>query len=135
MSFRVFETLIHVNCDSAGGGTSLHAPVYNLLPADLRRPPSETLAPLLAAPSPEKTPGTPPPDLTPLLSSSLPTLLLFECVLVYMSPGASSALIQWFVDYFSGDNANNGVLGSIVYEMFGLDDSFGRVMLNNLKVG
>jgi len=51
-----------------------------------------------------------------------------------MAPEASSALIQWFVDYFSGNNQENAVLGGIVYEMFGLNDSFGRVMLNNLKV-
>jgi hypothetical protein len=70
----------------------------------------------------------------PLLSPSLPTLLLFECVLVYMAPEASSSLIQWFVDYFSSDNQEHAVLGGIVYEMFGLNDSFGRVMLNNLKV-
>lgn len=92
------------------GGTALHSPIYHLLPADLRQPPSETLAPLLS-----------------LLSPSLPTLLLFECVLVYMSPEASHALIQWFVDQCSG------ILGGIVYEMFGLQDSFGKVMHENLR--
>jgi len=69
----------------------------------------------------------------------LPTLLLFECVLVYLSPTASSALIQWFVDYLSGSSSTGnggggGVLGSIVYEMFGLNDAFGQVMLDNLKL-
>ena len=68
-----------------------------------------------------------------LLSPNLPTLLLFECVLVYMSPQASEALVRWFVDYFSTSSTPT-VLGSIVYEMFGLNDSFGKVMLNNLKV-
>jgi [phosphatase 2A protein]-leucine-carboxy methyltransferase len=51
-----------------------------------------------------------------------------------MAPEASSALIQWFVHYFSRENQEDAVLGSIVYEMFGLGDSFGRVMLNNMKV-
>jgi hypothetical protein len=50
-----------------------------------------------------------------------------------MSPAASSTLLQWFVDYFSPEGG--GVLGSIVYEMFKLQDSFGRVMVNNLQVG
>lgn len=68
-----------------------------------------------------------------LLSPDLPTLLLFECVLVYMTPQASDALIQWFVDYFSASTEAT-VLASVIYEMFGLDDSFGKVMLNNLKV-
>jgi len=98
----------------------LHAPTYHLLPADLRLSPSITLDSLLASP----TTGL-------ILSPSLPTLLLFECVLVYMSPAHSSALLRWFVDYFSKPGV---ALGSIVYEMFGLEDAFGRVMLNNLKV-
>jgi [phosphatase 2A protein]-leucine-carboxy methyltransferase len=56
-----------------------------------------------------------------------------------MSPTASSMLVQWFVDYFSSLStsttaAGGGVLGSIVYEMFGLNDSFGKEMVRNLKV-
>ncbi|KAJ7594892.1 S-adenosyl-L-methionine-dependent methyltransferase [Mycena floridula] len=94
----------------------LYSQVYNLLPVDLRLPPATALGPLL-------TQG--------LLSPSLPTLLLFECVLVYMSPSASSAVLQWFLDYFSS-NVTPGPLGGIVYEMFHLGDSFGRVMVNNL---
>lgn len=62
-----------------------------------------------------------------LLDPSLPTLLLAECVLVYMDQSQSDALIEWFSDTFN-------VVGAIVYEMFGLDDSFGRVMKENLKV-
>lgn len=134
LSESVFAKRSYMDFDQANGGTSLHSSVYSLLPADLRRPPSEALAPLLATSSSVNFPGTSLSNEGPLLSSSLPTLLLFECVLVYMSPGASSALIQWFVDYFFGDTANGGVLGGIVYEMFGLGDAFGRVMLNNLKV-
>ncbi|TFK80019.1 leucine carboxyl methyltransferase [Polyporus arcularius HHB13444] len=102
----------------ANGGTALHSPVYHLLAADLRKPPAESLAPLLTSPN------------DPLLSPSLPTLLLFECVLVYMSPEASQNILQWFTDYFAG---GSGVLGCIVYEMFALEDSFGKVMVNNLK--
>jgi hypothetical protein len=100
----------------------LHAPTYHLMPADLRLSPSATLDKLLASPATE-----------PILSPSLPTLLLFECVLVYMPPAHSSALLQWFTRYFS-NTGDRAPLGSIVYEMFGLDDAFGRVMLTNLKV-
>ncbi|KAI0653530.1 leucine carboxyl methyltransferase [Cubamyces menziesii] len=109
----------------ANGGTALHSPVYHLLAADLRLPPAESLAPLLTT-GPE-----------PLLSPSLPTLLLFECVLVYMSPAASGSLLQWFTDYFSSQSSSPtsspSVLGCIVYEMFALGDQFGKVMVNNLK--
>ena len=102
------------------GGMGLKSQIYHLSSADLRSSPSEALKHLFA-----NTPDR-------LLSPSLPTLLLFECVLVYMSPAESSAVIQSFVDHFSQDQG--GILGSIVYEMFGLGDAFGRVMLNNLKV-
>lgn len=102
------------------GGMGLKSQIYHLSSADLRRPPSEALGHLFA-----NTPDR-------LLSPLLPTLLIFECVLVYMTPAESSAVIQSFVDHFSQDQG--GVLGSIVYEMFGLGDAFGRVMLNNLKV-
>ncbi|KAJ6491588.1 S-adenosyl-L-methionine-dependent methyltransferase [Mycena vulgaris] len=101
------------------GGTGLNSSTYHLLPVDLRLPPADNLGQLLAAES-----GA-------ILSPTLPTLLLFECVLVYMSPAASSALLQWFTSYFS--LGGSGVLGSIVYEMFRLQDSFGRVMVENLK--
>lgn len=96
--------------------------MYHLLATDLRSSPTDSLARVLRA---DDANGS------PLLDPSLPTLLLFECVLVYMAPLQSSALIQWFLDYFSQDT---GMLGGIVYEMFGLSDSFGKVMLANLKV-
>ena len=98
---------------SVNGGTTLQSPVYNLLPVDLRTPPNQSIGPLLS----------------PLFSPNLPTLLLFECVLAYMISEDSNALIRWFAEYITG-----GALGAIVYEMFGLEDSFGRVMMNNLRV-
>ncbi|KAJ7117888.1 S-adenosyl-L-methionine-dependent methyltransferase [Mycena crocata] len=101
------------------GGTGLISSVYHLLPTDLRLPPADNLGKLLI------------PESGAILSHTLPTLLLFECVLVYMSPAASSAILQWFIDYFSPNGS--AVLGSIVYEMFRLQDSFGRVMVENLK--
>ncbi|KAJ7186877.1 S-adenosyl-L-methionine-dependent methyltransferase [Mycena filopes] len=100
------------------GGTGLTSPKYHLLPADLRLPPADTFGSLLTS------------DGGAILSPNLPTLLLFECVLVYMEAAASSAVLEWFRDYFAQGSA---VLGSIVYEMFGLQDSFGRVMVANLQ--
>lgn len=100
----------------AQGGTALHSPKYHLLPCDLRKPPSEVLPSLLGE----------------ILSSKFPALLIFECVLVYMSPEASSTLIQWFVDYFS-HSSDPKILGAVVYEMFALQDSFGQVMVKNLQ--
>lgn len=65
-----------------------------------------------------------------LISRDTPTLVLFECVLAYMQPSASSAVISWFSDLFR----TKAPLGVIVYEMFGLNDSFGQVMKSNLRV-
>jgi [phosphatase 2A protein]-leucine-carboxy methyltransferase len=87
------------------------------------------LAPLLATAA-----GCGRDDDGPLLSATLPTLLLFECVLAYMTDAASNALIRWFVDYFAAAGKAAGPLGGVVYEMFKLNDAFGRVMLSNLKV-
>ncbi|PFH52157.1 hypothetical protein AMATHDRAFT_79885 [Amanita thiersii Skay4041] len=112
-------------CTLSHGGTALHSPVYHLLPCDLRLPPTEGLGKLLTLPT--TSPGD--ASIEPVLSPSLPTLLLFECVLAYMTPEASSAMLGWFIDYFR----ESGVLGCMVYEMFGLNDTFGRVMMNNLK--
>ena len=105
----------------AAGGTSLRSPIYNLIPADLRRDPSTIFGALTS--TDETSTG-------PVLDKNIPTLLLFECVLVYMSPSASSFLIGWFADLFR----NSAPLAGIVYEMFGLNDQFGRVMRDNLKV-
>jgi [phosphatase 2A protein]-leucine-carboxy methyltransferase len=98
------------------GGTALHSTKYHLLPVDLRLDPSESLEPLLFSTS------------NPLLDPSTPTLLICECVLAYMPPEASARLLRWFVE------KSQGALGCVVYEMFGLNDAFGRVMVNNLKV-
>ena len=50
-----------------------------------------------------------------------------------MAPESSSALVNWFVNYFTSTH-DGSILGAIVYEMFGLQDAFGQVMLNNLQV-
>lgn len=62
-----------------------------------------------------------------LLDPSLPTLVISECVLVYMTKAQSDALLRHFTETFS-------CIGAIIYEMYGLNDDFGRVMKANLKV-
>lgn len=77
------------------GGAALTAPNYALLPLDLRN----------AASLDEQ--------LLPLLDTSLPTLLLAECVFCYMKEEDSRAVIQWFGSTFPRSAA-------VIYEMVGL---------------
>ena len=103
LSFRIpFKSLLIIR--SAGGGTSLHSPVYNLLAADLRKAPTTTLEPVLTSP----TDGS-----SPLLDLGLPTLILFECVLAYILPAQSTNLVTWFAERFE----SSGRLGVVVYEV------------------
>jgi len=112
------------------GGTALHAPKYHLLAADLRNDPVDTLQETLTKAFQGST--------SAILSTEYPTLLLFECVLAYVTVETSSRLLQWFIKYFStgSDEVPRpiGPLGCIIYEMFGLNDSFGKMMLTNLQV-
>ena len=50
-----------------------------------------------------------------------------ECVLIYMTPENSQAIIKWVPTKFK-----DAVF--IDYEQLHMNDSFGRVMIENLKV-
>ena len=55
-----------------------------------------------------------------------PTLVLLECVLVYLPPDAAAAVLAWFACH-----AERVVL--VGYEQIRPDDAFGRTMMENLK--
>ncbi|KAL7414340.1 leucine carboxyl methyltransferase 1 [Mrakia frigida] len=85
-------------------GTQLRSPIYSLLPQDLRNPlPADLIEP------------------------SLPTLWIAECLLVYLDPEISEGLVKWF------EEKCDAWVGGIVYEMTGLNDSFGKVLISNLS--
>ena len=50
---------------------------------------------------------------------SLPTLLITECLLIYMKKADSQGVLEWVRDAFTGD------LSSINFEMINPDDKFG----------
>lgn len=56
-----------------------------------------------------------------------PTYVLCECVLVYMEPQYSAALVRWF-----GERCPRAV--GVVYEQINPDDAFGQQMVKNLQV-
>ncbi|KAL6095306.1 lcmt1 [Pungitius sinensis] len=60
------------------------------------------------------------------LNPELPTLLLSECVLVYMTPSQSSNVARWAAETFHTAMFIN-------YEQVNMGDRFGQVMVENLQ--
>ncbi|MCO5558662.1 hypothetical protein L7F22_012248 [Adiantum nelumboides] len=60
------------------------------------------------------------------MDPSLPTLILAECVLIYLDPSVSRAVVKW-----AGQKFPNSIF--VVYEQIHPDDGFGRQMLKNLE--
>lgn len=61
------------------------------------------------------------------IDRSIPTLLITECLMIYMTGKDSTSVYNWIRDFFIGD------LASINYEMINPDDPFGRMMVSNLE--
>lgn len=59
------------------------------------------------------------------LDPALPTLVLSECVLVYLEPAESGSVIEWVSSRLKR-------AAFFVYEQIRPDDAFGKVMLSNL---
>jgi O-methyltransferase involved in polyketide biosynthesis len=61
------------------------------------------------------------------VDGSLPTLVLTECLLIYMKGADSQCVLEWVSDYFNGD------LSFVNYEMINPNDKFGEMMVGNLE--
>ena len=59
---------------------------------------------------------------------SLPTLLISECCLCYLSPEHADAVLKYFTDLFPATTP----LTTVIYEPIRPFDSFGRTMVSNL---
>ncbi|KAG0090110.1 hypothetical protein BGZ93_008240 [Podila epicladia] len=92
------------------GGTELYSKDYCLLSGDLREF-EDTILPKLKAHG---------------FDTSLPTLFLSECVLIYIEPKDSDAIVDWV-----GSNMAASLF--VVYEQINPTDAFGAMMLRNLK--
>ncbi|KAE8153908.1 S-adenosyl-L-methionine-dependent methyltransferase [Aspergillus avenaceus] len=114
-------------------GDALHSAVYHLHPLDLR---------CLKGASTSDT-----ADPQPLLREvdrTLPTLLISECCLIYLSPSEATDVVSYFTRTLFPDAQVAGVsgrtgttgsgvpLGLILYEPIRPDDAFGRTMVSNL---
>lgn len=96
-----------VDADAAEG--RLQAKGYAVLPVDLRQ--VTDLANALNAAG---------------FDRNVPTLFLSECVLIYMSPEESGAVLDWIAEQCP-------ISLVAAYEQIGPDDPFGRVMVNSLE--
>lgn len=106
-------------------GDALHSPSYHLHPVDLRS---------LSADSPSEK--------LPSVERDLPTLLISECCLVYLSPSDAAQIVSFFTQHLfgpgtanpeAGKNAQSTTpLGLVLYEPIRPDDPFGRTMVSNL---
>ena len=88
------------------------SPCYSLLPADLRNLDHVEAALTRAG-----------------IDYSVPTCILAECVLVYMHPEQSDALLYWLGHRFS-----KAAAALVLYEQVNPDDAFGKQMMMNLSV-
>ncbi|KAJ2779601.1 carboxy methyl transferase for protein phosphatase 2A [Coemansia javaensis] len=104
------QALLPADTQVAAGGAELHSDSYCLVAGDLRRF-EEDLAPRLQALG---------------LDPALPTLFVSECVLVYLEPAHSNAVLDWITR--AVPNA-----GVVTYEQIRPDDRFGRAMVDNLR--
>ncbi|RMZ76418.1 hypothetical protein DV737_g4790, partial [Chaetothyriales sp. CBS 132003] len=93
-------------------GSRLKSPAYHIHPQDLR----------LLAPGKPALPG---------IDTTLPTLLISECCLIYLSPDLADAVLQYFC--ISGlFNPSSVPLAIVIYEPIRPNDPFGRTMISNL---
>ncbi|KAF4301037.1 hypothetical protein GTA08_BOTSDO10552 [Botryosphaeria dothidea] len=99
--------------------TSLHSPVYNIHPLDLRS---------LATKFPETESSTSLPEL-PNLSPTTPTLILSECCLIYLTPDHADSIVSNLTSKLIPDPTPVSI---ILYEPIRPDDSFGQMMISNL---
>ncbi|KAJ1885865.1 carboxy methyl transferase for protein phosphatase 2A, partial [Coemansia sp. IMI 209127] len=107
---RTLRSLLPADTTVAAGGTELHADSFNLLAADLR----------------DFEPAVVPKLRDRGFDSSRPTLFISECVLIYLDPEHSDAILDWITQ-----NVPNA--GIITYEQILPDDRFGQMMIENLR--
>lgn len=133
------QKAIHINTSSEENGRAtvsisgdaLHSPTYHIHPVDLRtlaaaaaNPNPQTELP----PSPEET-HIPQTSLLPGIDTSLPTLLISECCLIYLSPHDADAVVDYFAKTIFPDTTP---LGMVIYEPVRPNDPFGKTMVSNL---
>lgn len=115
------ETGRSVQVEVSDAGDALHSANYHIHPVDLR-----TLAPPSGD---EAESGTSSASMSlPGVDTTLPTLLISECCLVYLSPADAAGVVNYFAARFPPSTP----LGLIIYEPIRPNDPFGKTMVSNL---
>ncbi|OQE46540.1 hypothetical protein PENCOP_c001G03829 [Penicillium coprophilum] len=120
----------HTRVAVSEAGDALHSPSYHIHPVDLR----------------SLSTCSNPASALPGVETGLPTLLISECCLVYLSPIEAEEVVAFFTQRLFGhgravpghgdssQEAQVGVapLGLVLYEPIRPNDAFGRTMVSNL---
>jgi [phosphatase 2A protein]-leucine-carboxy methyltransferase len=118
------------NVSISDSGDALHSPTYHLHPVDLRTLAASASATTSQSPSsPNPTEKDQPPCPLQGVDPTLPTLLISECCLVYLSPRDATDVVEYFTKILFSASVP---LGLIIYEPIRPDDAFGRTMVANL---
>ncbi|KAL4866428.1 hypothetical protein BDV12DRAFT_172770 [Aspergillus spectabilis] len=108
-------------------GDELHSPSYHIHAVDLR-----TLAQGAEGVTSPAQAQQPANRLKELVDATLPTLLLSECCLIYLSPSEADGVVRYFTQTLFPPPERADALGLILYEPIRPDDAFGRTMVANL---
>lgn len=119
-------------------GDALHSPWYHIHPVDLRSLPKHQPHRRPDENNPDAPVTTETTDILKEVDTTLPTLLISECCLVYLSPTEADDVVHYFTKTLfanaqrSPDTTITVPLGLILYEPIRPDDPFGRTMVSNL---
>ncbi|KAF8453437.1 S-adenosyl-L-methionine-dependent methyltransferase [Terfezia claveryi] len=72
--------------------------------------------------------GLPTSPLPDTIETTIPTLIISECCLIYLAPAEADAILTFFTTVFKLSHP----LSIVLYEPIGSDDAFGKVMIQNL---
>ncbi|EAA66818.1 hypothetical protein AN9438.2 [Aspergillus nidulans FGSC A4] len=106
-------------------GDELHSPAYHIHAVDLR-----TLA--QKGEGDKSTGQDPGRRLQDFVDTTLPTLLLSECCLIYLSPNDAAGVVRYFTHTLFPASQETETLALVLYEPIRPDDAFGRTMVANL---
>ncbi|KAL3435321.1 leucine carboxyl methyltransferase 1 [Aspergillus tetrazonus] len=106
-------------------GDELHSPAYHIHAVDLR-----TLA--QKGEGDESTGQDPGRRLQDFVDTTLPTLLISECCLIYLSPNDAAGVVRYFTHTLFPASQETETLALVLYEPIRPDDAFGRTMVANL---